>query len=243
MESILGSWHLLLEIIWLNAILSGDNAIVIGIAAAGLPPEQRRRAVLLGVIAAAVLRIIFSFGATWLLSLWWVDIVGGIALLWIAWGFFTELVAGERAEEAEAHGDHARAEVKTMAVALRQIIIADVSMSLDNVLAVAAVARSNYLLLAIGLLISIVMMGLLGSFLAKLIEKYRIIAYVGVALIVYIGLELVIEGVAQADEALGLDWHVHDYHVERAVPWLVIAGSVAVWLFVMRKRPERKAAE
>lgn len=102
-------------------------------------------------------------------------------------------------------------------------------------LAVAAVARSNYLLLAVGLLISIVMMGLLGSFLARLIEKYRIIAYVGVALIVYIALELVIEGLARADEALGLDWHVHDYHVERAVPWLVIAALVAVWLFLRRR--------
>ncbi len=235
MDSLLGSSHLLLEIIWLNAILSGDNAIVIGIAAAGLPAEQRRRAVLFGVMAAAVLRIIFSFAATWLLSLWWVDIVGGVALLWIAWGFFSELVAGEKAEEAEAHGDHSHSEVKRMATALRQIIIADVSMSLDNVLAVAAVARSNYVLLAVGLLISIVMMGLLGSFLARLIEKHRVIAYVGVALIVYIALELVIEGLARADEALGLDWHVHDYHVERAVPWLVIAGSVAVWLFLRRR--------
>jgi len=240
MDSLFGSSHLLLEIIWLNAILSGDNAIVIGIAAAGLPPEQRQRAVLFGVIAAAVLRIVFSFGATWLLSLWWIDVVGGLALLWIAWGFFRELGAEERAEAAHA-GEQA-AEVKTMATALRQIIIADVSMSLDNVLAVAAVARNNYVLLAVGLLISIVMMGLLGSFLARAIEKYRVIAYVGVALIVYIGLELVVEGAARADEALGLDFHIHDFHVERTIPWLVIAAALGCWLGMKQGRQHANRA-
>ncbi len=235
MDSLIGSSHLLLEIIWLNAILSGDNAIVIGIAAAGLPPEQRQRAVLFGVAAAAILRIIFSFAASWMLALWWVDIVGGLALLWIAWGFFRELTAGEKAEEEAALGAPATGAVKSMATALRQIVIADVSMSLDNVLAVAAVARTNYVLLAVGLMISIVMMGLLGSFLARVIEKYRVIAYIGVALIVYIALELVIEGLARADEALGLAWHIEDYHIERLVPWLVIAGSAAVWLMLRRR--------
>ncbi|MCC7283685.1 MAG: YjbE family putative metal transport protein [Acetobacteraceae bacterium] len=239
MEELLGSSHLLLEIIWLNAILSGDNAIVIGIAAAGLPAEQRARAVLFGVIAAAVLRIIFSFGATWLLELWWIDIVGGLALLWIAWGFFQELGAGDHAEGEHTGPAGGKApQVKTMATALRQIIVADVSMSLDNVLAVAAVARSNYVLLAVGLLISIVMMGLLGSFLAKLIEKFKVIAYVGVALIVYIALELIVEGVARADEMLGLDFHIHDYHVEGAIPWLVIAASVGFWLGMVKGRQD-----
>jgi YjbE family integral membrane protein len=241
MDSIVGSWHLLLEIIWLNAILSGDNAIVIGIAAAGLPAEQRQRAVMFGVIAAAVLRIIFSFGATWLLSLWWVDIVGGAALLYIAWGFFSELGGAEKAHGSAVH--EAEGHVKTLGVALRQIVIADVSMSLDNVLAVAAVARDNLTLLAVGLLVSIVMMGLLGSFLANLIERFKIIAYVGVALIVYIGLELLVEGLARADDALGLDFHIHDYHIERVIPWLVIAGSIATWALVIRRKPAEAKAE
>ena len=96
MDSLIGSSHLLLEIIWLNAILSGDNAIVIGIAAAGLPPEQRQRAVLFGVAAAAILRIIFSFAASWMLALWWVDIVGGLALLWIAWASSANSPPGRR---------------------------------------------------------------------------------------------------------------------------------------------------
>jgi YjbE family integral membrane protein len=238
MEAILGSLPQLGQIIWLNAILSGDNAIVIGIAAAGLPPEQRGRAVLFGVVAAAVLRIIFSFGATWLLSLWWVDIVGGAALLYIAWGFFGELGAEQKSHDEAALAGHT--EVKTLAVALRQIIIADVSMSLDNVLAVAAVARDNLTLLAVGLMVSIVMMGLLGSFLANLIERFRVIAYVGVALIVYIGLKLLIEGLARADDALHLDWHIHDYHIERLVPWIVIGSAVALWFFVVRKKDGAK---
>lgn len=173
MDSLIGSSHLLLEIIWLNAILSGDNAIVIGIAAAGLPPEQRQRAVLFGVAAAAILRIIFSFAASWMLALWWVDIVGGLALLWIAWGFFRELTAGEKAEEEAALGAPATGAVKSMATALRQIVIADVSMSLDNVLAVAGAARDHTSVLVVGLMLSIALMGLAASFIARLLNRHR----------------------------------------------------------------------
>ena len=120
-----------------NIILSGDNAVVIGLAAAGLPESQRNKAVLFGIAAAAVLRIVFSLIAQQLLSLWWIDIVGGLALLYIAVGFLIELrkSANEEATEGHAHHD------KTLMAALWQIIVADVSMSLDNVLAVAAVAR------------------------------------------------------------------------------------------------------
>ncbi|WP_456316560.1 YjbE family putative metal transport protein [Teichococcus cervicalis] len=133
MEELTGMIGPLAEIIWLNVILSGDNAVVIGLAAAGLPPQQRARAVLFGVIAAAVLRIVFSIFATLLLALWWVDLVGGLALLYIAWSFLRELRhgGGDAAEASEA------AQEKSLLQALWQIILADVSMSLDNVLAVA----------------------------------------------------------------------------------------------------------
>ncbi|WP_233553368.1 YjbE family putative metal transport protein [Teichococcus wenyumeiae] len=190
----------LAEIIWLNIILSGDNAVVIGLAAAGLAPQLRSRAVLFGIIAAAILRIIFSIFATMLLSLWWIDIVGGLALLYIAWTFLKEL----RSEPAHEAGAASPPAEKTLGQALWQIIIADVSMSLDNVLAVAAVARSNLTLLMIGLGISIVMMGLLGGLLAKLLERFRIIAYIGVVLIVWIGLQLLWEGLIMANAALQL---------------------------------------
>ena len=190
-----------LEILWLNIILSGDNAVVIGLAAAGLAPALRRRAVLFGVLAAAVLRIVFSVFATWLLSLWWVAIVGGLALLWIAFSFLRELRAKAREEDC---GAAAPPPEKTLAQALGQIVLADVSMSLDNVLAVAAVARDNLMLLAAGLLLSILLMGLLGGALAKLLERHRTIAYAGVALITVIAIELLWDGAAEANVILDL---------------------------------------
>jgi YjbE family integral membrane protein len=191
----------LLEIIWLNLVLSGDNAVVIGLAAAGLPAAQRRRAVAFGILAAAVLRIGFSLFASYLLALWWVDIAGGLALLAIAGSFLRELLAGSL-----GHGETAgeAAAPKSLAAALWQIVVADVSMSLDNVLAVAAVARANVKLLVVGLLLSVGMIGLLGAWLARLLDRYRIIAYIGVALIAWIGLELLWEGILASNAHLGL---------------------------------------
>ncbi|MBO1074042.1 YjbE family putative metal transport protein [Roseomonas marmotae] len=200
MEAFSGMLSGLAEIIWLNVILSGDNAVVIGLAAAGLPAHQRARAVLFGVIAAAILRIVFSIFATLLLALWWIDIVGGLALLYIAWTFFRELRSGDG--HAVAVGTPVAE--KSLGQALWQIVLADVSMSLDNVLAVAAVARANLNLLIIGLAISIVMMGLLGGLLAKLLERFKIIAYIGVALIVWIGAQLLWEGLIMANATLQL---------------------------------------
>ncbi len=199
MELVTAAAPRFLEILWLNIVLSGDNAVVIGLAAAGLAPELRGRAVLFGILAAAVLRIVFSIFATWLLALWWVALIGGLVLLYIAWNFLMELRShGEGGEDGQA------VEEKTLAQALWQIVLADVSMSLDNVLAVAAVARDNLVLLVIGLTLSIVLMGLLGGALARLLERYRVIAYVGVGLIAYIGLELTWEGAAAANEMLQL---------------------------------------
>lgn len=199
MDELTGMLPALAEIMWLNIVLSGDNAVVIGLAAAGLPAHQRGKAVLFGVLAAAVLRIVFSIFATLLLALWWIDIVGGLALLYIAWTFFREL----RSNKHEAAADGPVAE-KSLGQALWQIVLADVSMSLDNVLAVAAVARSNLTLLVVGLAISIVMMGLLGGLLAKLLDRFKIIAYLGVALIAYIGFELLWEGLLMANATLNL---------------------------------------
>jgi YjbE family integral membrane protein len=200
MDSLLAQAPQFLEILWLNIILSGDNAVVIGLAAAGLPERMRAKAVLFGIVAAAVLRIIFSIFATFLLTLWWIDIVGGLALLYIAWGFYKEL-RGHGDGDGEDQGE---AKEKTLLQALWQIIIADVSMSLDNVLAVAAVARNNLPMLVAGLLISIVLMGLLGGFLAKLLDRYKIIAWVGLALIAWIGIELLWEGLVIANVTLEL---------------------------------------
>lgn len=204
MDSLLAQAPQFLEILWLNIILSGDNAVVIGLAAAGLPAAMRGKAVLFGIIAAAVLRIVFSIFATYLLTLWWIDIVGGLALMYIAWTFYRELRGGG----GDAQGHHEVKE-KTLLQALWQIIIADVSMSLDNVLAVAAVARDNLPMLVAGLLISIILMGLLGGALAKLLDRYKLIAWIGLALIAYIGLELLWEGTVMANATLGLGLPIH----------------------------------
>jgi YjbE family integral membrane protein len=200
MDELVAAAPRFLEILWLNIVLSGDNAVVIGMAAAGLAPALRSRAVLFGIVAAAVLRIIFSIFATRLLDLWWIAFIGGAALLYIAWTFLRELRHhGE--EEGESAGE---VNEKSLAQALWQIVLADVSMSLDNVLAVAAVARNDVVMLVIGLSVSIVLMGLLGGVLARLLDRFKVIAYVGVALIAWIGVELMWDGAVHANEALHL---------------------------------------
>ncbi|MFM7415073.1 MAG: YjbE family putative metal transport protein, partial [Alphaproteobacteria bacterium] len=130
------------KIMFANTVLSGDNAVLIGLAAAGLPAAQRSRAILFGMIFATVLRVIFSIFAVYLLEVPGLLLIGGLLLLWIAYGFFKELHE-EKAEEDDPEGHEDGAGGKTMAQALKQIVIADVSMSLDNVLAIAGIARGN----------------------------------------------------------------------------------------------------
>jgi YjbE family integral membrane protein len=195
LSSIAGTWDwvILSQILGVNIVLSGDNAVLIALAAAGLPAEQRARAIMFGMVLAVVLRIILSVAAVQLLAVPGLLLLGGGLLLWIAWGFYKELRTEDKAEGEGLHG--APAEVKTMGTALRQIVIADVSMSLDNVLAVAGAASGNMFMLTIGLVISILLMGVAATLISKLLERYRWIAYVGVALIVYIGVKMIYEDV------------------------------------------------
>ena len=196
-------WTTLIQILGVNIILSGDNAVLIALAAAGLPAEQRPKAIMFGMVLAVVLRIVLSIVAVQLLEIPGLLLVGGLLLLWIAWTFFKELRAGD---DEKAGGDHAQHETKTMATALRQIVIADVSMSLDNVLAVAGAAHGNMSMLILGLVISILMMGVAATVISKLMERYHWIAYVGCALIVYIGLKMIYEDVHRLG-LLGGDRH------------------------------------
>jgi len=188
------NWFTLTEILGVNIILSGDNAVLIALAAAGLPAEQRARAIMFGMVLAVVLRIVLSLAAVQLLAIPGLLLVGGLLLLWIAYGFFKELRAEDQEDES---GDHSHHEVKTMATALRQIVIADVSMSLDNVLAVAGAAHGNMPMLVLGLIISILLMGVAATLISRLLERYRWIAYLGVALIVWIGVKMIYEDVHQ----------------------------------------------
>lgn len=195
----------LLQVIAIDLVLAGDNAIVIGMAAAGLPKELRGRAILVGILAATVLRIGFAVAATQLLQVLGLLLVGGILLLWVSWKMWRELretVEEEvEAEEALTGTDIDRDGAiaghtprKTFAAAAWQIVIADVSMSLDNVLAVAGAAREHPTVLILGLALSIALMGLAASFIASLLNRHRWIAYVGLAIIFYVALEMIWRG-------------------------------------------------
>lgn len=194
----------LIGVIWVNIALSGDNAIVIGLAVIGLPPELRRKGIIFGIAAATVLRIVFALITTKLFAIVGLVLVGGLLLLWIAWKMWREV--RERARQSAARAiDPARvavggaepASTKTMTQALIQIMIADVSMSLDNVLAVAGLAREHPIIMVFGLVMSIALMGIASSYVAMLLERYHWLAYVGVAIIAYVGLEMVWDGGAE----------------------------------------------
>ena len=195
----------LLQVIMIDLVLAGDNAIVIGLAAAGLPKEQRHKAILIGILAATVLRIIFAAATTQLLQIVGLLLAGGILLLWVCWKMWRELRTSHaeeiQAEEALENRDidqdgkiAVASPRKTFAQAAWQIVIADVSMSLDNVLAVAGAAREHPVVLIFGLILSIALMGIAASFIARLLQRHRWIAYVGLAIILYVALEMIYRG-------------------------------------------------
>ena len=184
------------QIMFANVVLSGDNAVLIGLAAAGLPAAQRSRAILFGMLFATVLRIIFSIFAVYLLEVPGLLLIGGLLLLWIAYGFFKEL-RDEKHEEEDPEGHEDGAGGKSMMQALKQIVIADVSMSLDNVLAVAGAAHEHPNVLIFGLILSVALMGLAATLIAKLLKRYHWIAYVGLAVIFYVAGDMIWRGWAE----------------------------------------------
>ena len=185
------------EIVMIDIVLAGDNAIVVGALAAGLPAEQRRKVIMIGVLAALVLRIAFALIVTELLQVVGLVLAGGILLLWVAWKMFRELRhAGESPGSEEIVGDEhsgTRA-AKTFAAAAWGVALADVSMSLDNVLAVAGAARDHPWVLVFGLILSVILMGIAANVIARYIERYRWIAWVGLAVIVWVALKMIWEG-------------------------------------------------
>lgn len=183
----------LLAVIGIDVALAGDNAVVVGMAAAGLPPEQRRRAIVLGIGAAALMRVAFALVTTRLLQIAELLFLGGLLLMWVCWRMFRDLRAGhEAASERAAEGFGAKP--KSFASAMWTIVVADVSMSLDNVLAVAAAARDHPWIMAFGLLLSVVLMGLAASLIARLLDRHRWIGWAGLLLIVYVALRLIWDG-------------------------------------------------
>lgn len=194
----------LLEIVMINVVLSGDNAVVIGLAAAGVDPAYRNKAIFIGIAAATLMRIGFALAATSLLDYTGVLLVGGLMLLWVTWKMWSELREQDMAEAAFAggpgHGHPHGMPHKTMGQAVLQIIIADVSMSLDNVLAVAGASEHNNAALIFGLALSVVLMAVASAWIANLLNRYRWIAWVGLLIILYVALKMTYEGL---DDVLG----------------------------------------
>ena len=189
----------LVSVVLIDVALAGDNAIVVGMAAAGLPACHRHRAIVAGVAAAALLRIAFASVTVELLHVVGLLLAGGLLLLWVSWKLWRELQAGHMASEAEGEaaledGAVAAPIEKSFGSAVTQIIVADVSMSLDNVLAVAGAAREHATVLIIGLTLSVALMGFAASMVARLLQRHRWIAYGGLAIILYVALRMIWDG-------------------------------------------------
>lgn len=193
------------QVVVIDLVLAGDNAVVIGLAAAGLPAEMRRKAIFVGILAATVMRIGLALVTVHLLALVGLLLAGGLLLLWVAWKMWqelradrlAELAAQEALEETDLNRDGvvgSVAKTKGFGQAITQIIVADLSMSLDNVLAVAGAAREHEVALAFGLVLSIALMGFAASLIARLLNRYRWIAYVGLLIILGVALRMIFEG-------------------------------------------------
>lgn len=192
------------QVIAIDLVLAGDNAVVIGLAAAGLPKANRGKVILIGILSATVLRILFAVLATQFLRILGLVLAGGILLLWVTWKMWRELrqppydpdEAQHAIEDAEV-APMRKGGGKTFGQAVWQIVVADLSMSLDNVLAVAGAARDHPIVLAAGLVLSVALMGFAASLIARLLHRHRWIAYIGLLVILYVALDMIFRGVIQ----------------------------------------------
>lgn len=222
-------------VLFIDVVLAGDNAIVVGMAAAGLQPDQRRKAIFWGIIAATVMRIGFALLTTQLLQIVGVVLAGGVLLLWVCWKMYRELrEGGAHAEEAGVDaltgGAAAGRPTKTLRQAITQILVADISMSLDNVLAVAGAAKDHPLILVIGLAVSVVLMGVAATLIARLLDKHRWIAWAGLLVILYVAFNMIYEGTHQVTAAVPEAYAYLFLPLGFLVP--AIAGVFPVWLWV-----------
>lgn len=195
------------SVLMIDLVLAGDNAIVVGALAAGLPAEQRKKVILIGIGAALVLRIAFALIVSWLMGIVGLIFAGGLLLLWVSWKFWREIRAGTHSQGSDEIGGDEHSGLnpaKSFAGAAWAVAVADVSMSLDNVLAVAGAAREHPGILVVGLLLSVALMGLAANFIAKLIDRYRWIAYIGLAVIVFVAFRMIYEGWVGTYETPGI---------------------------------------
>ena len=189
----------LLSVVIIDVVLAGDNAIVVGMAASGLPAERRRSVIILGIGAATALRILFAYFAVQLLAIIGLTLAGGVLLLWVSWKMYREIRGARVDERSAAPGDRcsggaARTYRTSTKEALSRIVLADVSMSLDNVLAVTGLARDHFSLLAFGLVLSVALMGVASTYIARLLDRYFWISWVGLGIITCVALRMIWEG-------------------------------------------------
>jgi YjbE family integral membrane protein len=198
------AWFSFGQVLLIDIVLAGDNAIVIGALAAGLPADQRKKVILIGIIAALVLRIMFALVVTQLLQIVGLVFAGGLLLLWVAWKMYRELRPASGTGSPEVHGDESESikPAKSFAAAAWAVAVADVSMSLDNVLAVAGAAREHPGILMIGLIFAVALMGVAANIIAKYIERYRWIAWIGLLVILYVAGSMIYTGFT--DQEVGL---------------------------------------
>ena len=188
-----------LQVLAIDIVLAGDNAIVVGALAAGLPADQRKKVIAIGVIAALVLRVIFALMVTWLLGIVGLVFAGGVLLLWVAWKMYRDIMHNEATESPgspEIAGDENSGikPAKSFVAAAWAVAIADVSMSLDNVLAVAGAAKDHPGIMIVGLIFAVALMGIAANIIAQYIERYKWIAWVGMAVIVYVAGKMIYDG-------------------------------------------------
>jgi YjbE family integral membrane protein len=185
------------QVLMIDILLAGDNAIVVGALAAGLPAAQRQKVILIGIIAALVLRIAFALVVTQLMQIVGLILAGGLLLLWVSWKMWRELHPARGADTPHDPTDDdvsGLRPAKSFAAAAWAVAVADVSMSLDNVLAVAGAARDHPGILIIGLILSVALMGVAANIIAKYIERFRWIAYIGLAVILYVAVKMIYDG-------------------------------------------------
>ncbi|CAO3362215.1 YjbE family putative metal transport protein [Azospirillum palustre] len=203
MDSLIPELIALGQVVFIDLVLAGDNAIVVGMAAAGVAREKRARVIFWGIAAAVVLRIGFALAATKVMDIIGLTLAGGLLLLWVCWKLFRELRSQREEAQAAAlvadgDGDGGAAVPagggKSVRTAVWEVIVADVSMSLDNVLAVAGAAREHLWVLAIGLLLSVALMGAAASVIARLLNRFHWIAYLGLLVIVYVAVRMIWQG-------------------------------------------------
>ncbi|MDR3512102.1 MAG: YjbE family putative metal transport protein [Caulobacteraceae bacterium] len=208
-----------LQVVLIDLVLAGDNTVAVGVAASGLDDRHRRQVIMLGLAVAVVMRIGFALGAAALLNLIGLLLAGGLLLLWVCWKMWRELRA-----QLHAAQTHALRPTKSFGQAFLQILIADISMSLDNVLAVAGAAHAHPAVMVFGLLLSIALMGVAANGLSRVLSRYPAIAYVGIAIVLYVSLHMIWDGYRGAV----IDLHEVAKHNAVTPDWLDISpGEVA----------------